>query len=356
MASIDFPLLRWLIDNSDVEFNLASSSMEKKHLRDICEMEDDIGLDVDFDINHALTKKVESINPTGTRALITSGAQSANSLICSMLGKGNITVEIPTYQPLYTSPDIQGMEVHYLKRTYDKRFKIDVDDLESCFDQKTRALLITNPHNPSGVYMTNEELKPAQEFLEDKGAYLIVDEIYRDFIEESEPATELGENVLVTTSLSKVYGLGGLRSGWITSKNEEALQELAGIKDQMHPFNSTLSEIVASRALEMRDALLSSARKRAETNLSMVKGWISAEDKIEWVEPSMGIISFPKLKDIDGTEFAERAYKEGVLVAPGEYFSPGGEFKDHVRLTFRIEPSSLAKGLQILSSAVKRWS
>ncbi len=353
MNALDFPLLRWLIDNSDVEYNLASSSMEKKHLGDICGLEDDIGLDVDFDVNQTLTKRVGSLYPTKTHTLVTSGAQSANSLICCMLRRGSITVEIPTYQPLYTSPDVQGMEVLELKRTYEKGWKIDVDDIESCFNQNTKALLITNPHNPSGVYMSNEELKPIQQFLEDKGAYLIIDEIYRDFIEESEPATELGDNVLVTTSLSKVYGLGGLRLGWITSKNKEIIEELAGIKDQLHPFNSTLSEIVALRALEMRDTLLSRARKRAETNLSMVKGWIGAQDSIEWIEPSLGIISFPKLKNMDGTKFAKNAYKEGVLVAPGEYFSPSGEFKDHIRLTFRVEPTSLAKGLQVLSSVVK---
>ncbi|MEF8874777.1 MAG: hypothetical protein V5A88_08960, partial [Candidatus Thermoplasmatota archaeon] len=92
------------------------------------------------------------------------------------------------------------------------------------------------------------------------------------------------------------------------------------------------------------------ARRTAEKGRSLARGWIRGTSDVEWVEPSPGIISFPRLKtDIDGEEFAKRAKEAGVLVAPGNYFSRYDDFDSHIRLTFGKKFSSVVQGFQQLS-------
>ncbi len=343
----DFPLLDWLMDNKNIRYNLASSSMPAPTLADLTELDSSQILEVDTEINRRLEHAVQRSYGEDVSVLLTSGTQSANMLAYSVLLRDGdtVVVENPGYAPLGTAPAIMGRSVEKIQRRYEDGFVPKSSEVP----EHASMIVITNPHNPSGTYMDIDSLRPLYDTVKKNKALLLVDEIYRDHMPQSTSAVELGKNVLVTSGLSKVYGLGGLRIGWIASKDHSLMERLRRAKPHLDPFNSVLSERTALALFENRERILTAVRKRTARNLSIVKRWISETDGIEWIEPVQGIISFPKLtKDCTSLEFAKKARDQGVLVAPGEYLGMPGQ----VRLTFRLEPAELQNALAILTSVL----
>ncbi len=342
-----FPLLHWLMDNKDIRYNLASSSMPAPSLSELATIDGAQMLEVDTGVTERLERAVQRTYGDDVSVLITSGTQSANMLAYSVLLRNGDTVlvENPAYAPLRTAPMILGRSVELLQRRYQNDFIPQNDDIQ----KYASMVVLTNPHNPSGTYMDPDPLRSLYKRVKKNDAVLLVDEIYRDHMEKSVSAVELGSKVLVTSGLSKVYGLGGLRIGWLASKDREIMDHLRCAKPHLDPFNSVLSERTALALFENRDDILAKVRKKTSANLSMVTDWIKNTDGVEWIEPVQGIISFPKLNiGCTSLEFAEKARDRGVLVAPGEYFGMPG----HVRLTFRSEPAELEDALSILSSVL----
>lgn len=357
MEEIEFPLLRWLEQNQDVKYNLASSSIPEISLKAIGKLENKNKLKTDHALLEDLRSEIRNIYYRGCDVIVTSGAQSANSLIYSaLLDKGDrVLVENPAYTPLQTAPLFSGCDVDLLERRFEDGFRLDLEMIKENLTKDTKMMVITNPYNPPGIYMESGELRDIQRFLEEENVYLVVDEIYRDFLKDSESAVSLGPNVIVTTSFSKIYGLGGIRIGWAASKDREIIHKLESAKSHIRPSNSVLSERTALLALKERDNLLSRAREIAEDNLAMVKGWMKGMEGIRWAEPAFGVISFPKLDiNCSSEEFAERARDKGVLVVPGVYLGMDGGREGHIRLTFgREEPEDLTQGLRILSRVIR---
>ncbi len=355
MKQSTFPLRDFLRENEDVEYNLASSSV-----RDISIFNDgeypssfDTGYTDEYDLK--LQKKLSKIYK-GVEVVPLPGTQIANSVaFLTLLEKGEeIIVETPTYQPLLKFPRKLGLKVKPFERLYADGFEIQTDELQNIISSKTKALVLTNPHNPSGVFLDEDKMKEIQQILEDRDILLIVDEIFRDFVKNGTSALKTGDNVIVTSSFSKIFGMGGIRVGWIASRNEELIKKIYSMKYDMNLLNSTLSEKLVLKVLENRDTLLAEVRDLTEKNLSMVRGWIEGNKNIEWVPPSSGIISFPKLKlPCDSYEFSKRALEEGILVSPGGFFSKGCD--DHIRLCFGMETQKLALGLQKLAKVIRTW-
>ncbi len=346
-SQTDFPLIDWLMQNKDIKYNLASSSMPAPSLEELTVLDGSQLLQVDTGVTEELEREVRKSYDDDVEVLLTSGTQSANMLAYSVLlnDSDTVLVESPGYAPLGTAPKIIGRSVELLGRPYENAFIPELKEATSHADMA----VITNPHNPSGVYMDTGSLEPLYKKIKKNNGILLVDEIYRDHMEKSTSAVELGDGVLVSSGLSKVYGLGGLRIGWLASKDRRSMERLRNAKPHMDPFNSVLSERTALALFENRSRILNKIRELTTDNLSTVKKWINNTDGIEWVEPARGIISFPKLNiGCTSLEFAKKARKKDVLVAPGEYFGMPG----HVRLTFRLEPTELEDALTILSSII----
>lgn len=360
MNELSFPLLGWLTDLEGVRFNLASSSVKARSLSEWGSIGKDMVLGYPEDeLEERVEKRIAKTYEADVYTAVTPGAQAANSLVFDVLleQRDEVLVEDPAYTPLQTAPALKGAEVKYFKRRYEDGFELDIKKIKETCSSDTRMIVITNPHNPSGVFQRPKDLQELDSFIEENDIYLLVDEIYRDFVKGGRSSAFISNNVIVTSSLSKVYGLGGLRFGWAASKDEELIADIKTIKSHLCPNNPTITLEMGLKALEERDRYLSSARETADKGRSLARGWIKGTSEVEWVEPSPGIISFPRLKmDIDGEEFAKRAKEAGVLVAPGSYFSHDGDFDSHIRLTFGKDFTSVVQGFQQLSKIVQNMS
>ncbi len=357
MDDLSFPLVEWLSDVEGVKYNLASSSVEAITLSELGALEEHLALGYPEDeLEERLEDKIANTYEEDVGTVITAGAQAANSLIVDALldSEDEVLVEDPSYTPLQIGPELKGVDVKTFKRSYKDDFKIDLDGIKERCSSDTKMIVLTNPHNPSGVFQHPKDLREISEFIEENDIYLVIDEIYRDFVENGSSGVSISDNVIVTSSLSKIYGLGGLRLGWAVSKDEELIEKLKSVKSYLSPKGPTPTLEIGLMAFEERGRLLERARETAEKGRSLARGWVSGNSSIEWVEPSSGIISFPRLKmEIDGEEFAKRAKKAGVLVAPGSYFSQGSEFDSHIRLTFGKDFTSIVEGFQQLSKVVQ---
>lgn len=357
MDEFSFPLVGWLTDLEGVKYNLASSSVEGISLSELGTLQKDIALGYPEDeLEERLGEKIGNTYESGVNTILTAGAQAANSLIFDLIldGGDEVLVEDPAYTPLRTGPELKGAKVETFERRYEDDFKIDLGEIKERCSSDTKMIVLTNPHNPSGVFQDPKDLKDLGGFIDENDIYLLMDEIYRDFVEDGKSCVSLSNNIIVTSSLSKIYGLGGLRLGWAVSKDEKLIDDLKKVKEHLSPYNPTLTLKIGLMTIEDRDRLLKRARETAEKGRSLARGWVSGTPSVEWVEPSPGIISFPRLKmKMDGEEFAKRAKEAGVLVAPGTYFSQGDEFDSHIRLTFGKEFSSTTQGFQRLSKVIE---
>lgn len=356
---MSFELRAWLLENEDVTIDLASSSMDSLGLSEIGKIESNFDLGYEENLEKELQKEIRKrIYKNNAEVLTSPGTQPGNFLIMkTLLENGDeVIVEEPCYLPLQNIPKLLGCDVKILDRKYQDGFGIDAESIKKMTTEETKLLAITNPHNPSGLFLDPSDLREVQMFLEERNIPILVDEIYRDFIENSESLVSMGKNMIVTSSLSKVYGMGGSRVGWISSTNEDLIKDIKNLKLQMNLLNSNFSNKVGLFALNERERLLEKAQKLAKKNLSMVEGWIEGNSSVEWVKPSPGIISFPKLNiDFNSKEFAEDAKDNGVLVAPGQFFSSKDRFNNHIRLTFGTDTKNLAMALQRLSMVIDKW-
>ncbi len=355
----EFPLTEWLSNREDVKFDLASSSVKSVPFSEIGKIDFEIELNSpDQELEREVEKKIERLYGGEVHAIITSGAQAANSLVLDSLLEDDdeVLVEDPVYSPLKTSPALKGKKVKHFDRKYENGFEVEVDELRNKSSENTKLIVMTNPHNPSGVYQSPDDLSEIENFLEENDIYLLVDEIYRGFIEGSSSLASLSDKVLVSSSFSKVFGFGGFRFGHLVSSDQELIEDIKSVKKYLRPHNSTVKLQMGVKILEDRERLLERSRGIAEKGRSLVKGWVSGSESVDWVEPSPGTISFPRLDiNCDAEEFSRKAMEAGVLVTPGKYFSEGGEFSSHVRLTFGKDFQQVAQALQVLSRVMENF-
>ncbi len=163
------PLIGWLEDNDDVPYNLASSSIPDYELSTDSSIESGHELGHDHEIEDELIEKICSFYDEDVYPVTTFGAQSANFLtLLTILEKGsNVIIEDPTYLPIQKIAESMGNEVRILKRKYEEDFKIDIEEIKDKFDDNTKAVVLTNPHNPSGLYTDVKEMKELHDFLLD---------------------------------------------------------------------------------------------------------------------------------------------------------------------------------------------
>ncbi len=354
-----FPLRDFLTENREVRYDLASSSVREISHSESLRLKKQPGFEYTDELDKELRIKISAIYGISTdRVIPLSGAQVSNSLVLMTLFKpgDEIIVESPNYRPLVNLPRRLGLHVKTMKRSFEDDFRIKLDDLKGIVSDDTKAVILTNPHNPSGKYLNEDELTDIQRYLQDREILLIVDEIFKDFIEDDFSAIDLGYNVIITSSLSKVFGMGGVRIGWTASRNKSIMKKINSMKYDLNILNSTYSERLAINVIEKREVFLKEVRGLAKRNLSMVTGWVEGNEFVEWVPPTGGIISFPKLRiSTDSLNLSKKAIEEGVLVAPGNFFSEEDTWDDHIRLCFGLKTEDLALGLQRLSRVINRW-
>jgi aspartate/methionine/tyrosine aminotransferase len=290
--------------------------------------------------------------------LITAGASAALFMIAiTLLNPGDhMIVARPNYATNIETPRALGCDVEFLDLTFENAFAVDLDALAALIRPDTRLISLTTPHNPTGVAMSAATLNGVIALAERCGARLLVDETYRDMSFDAPPpvAATLSERAISVSSLSKSYGIPGIRTGWIASRDSDLMHRFLCAKEQIGICGSVIDEAIALAALKDADAWLAEDRPRLKSAFATVQSWIEGESRLEWVRPHGGCVCFPRIKDdakIDLAEFYRSLGEDhGAYVGPGHWFEQSDRF-------FRVGygwPTSeeLAGGLEAISRSL----
>lgn len=275
----------------------------------------------------------DSLSPD--QVLVTAGAASALFIIAtSLLGpRAHALVCTPNYATNLETPRAIGADLETIELRFEHGWRLDLEDVASRLRPETSLVSITYPHNPTGSTITRAELDALVALVESHPtARLLVDETYRELAygEPLPPATTLSPRVLGVSSMSKTYGLPGLRIGWLTCRDEQLMETLLAAKEQIFICGAVLEEELAARVLERRATVLPLVQGKTQRHLALVRDWIDGHELFEWVEPAAGVVGFPRIRpEIDvGIDGFYRALldEHGTYVGPGRWFDQDPRF------------------------------
>ena len=287
---------------------------------------------------------------------LSGGTSFANWLACATVldgcGRGaEVIVERPTYEPLLRIPQALGHRIRRLERRFDDDYAIDLDRFASIVTAKTRLAIVTNLHNPSGARIPLRTLRTMAALLARVGAFLLVDEVYLECVFRNRPEScvAAGANVLTTNSLTKAYGLDGLRAGWILGP-PRMIARAGRINDLMTNNSVAPGEQMALAAFRVHREIDRRAHALLDPNLARVRQFLEGHARLRVFIPEGGNVVFPRLPvRVDSAQLARRLLSGySTLVVPGRFF----EAPRHIRISFGCRPSLLARGLDNLACAL----
>ena len=279
------------------------------------------------------------------------GTSMANFLaLAALIGPGDeVLVEHPTYDPLLGAASFLGADIKRFDRKPRDGFRLDVSAIEQVLSPKTRLIVITNLHNPSGALAEESELRALGDLAAKVGARVLIDEVYLDSAVPPRPsAVHLGPQFVITNSLTKVYGLSGLRCGWIFAAPQLAermwrVNDLFGV-NQAHP-----AERLACIAFEHITEVLGDSPTMLERNRQIFNSFVGSRSDIQCMRAEHGITAFPHWDGGDTQRLDDHLREHyDASVVPGRWF----EMPEHFRVGFGMPTSDFQAGLSRLESAL----
>ena len=346
-----------------IRHNLAESSVTDAVLGDLDLSLRDVVLEYGDHRGRPGLRRMIAVDGDGVTpddVLMTIGAAAALFIVnTSLLKAGDRMVVLhPNYATNVETPRALGAQVVTLPLRFEDGFRLDLNALERALTPDTRLLSLTYPHNPTGVMISRVELEQIVRLVEANGSYLLFDETYRDmtFDEKLPLAASLSPRAISVCSLSKTYGLPGIRMGWLVNRDPALMETFLAAKEQIFISGSVVDEAIAEQYLAHKDTHLARIRAQIAGNFALVKTWIAEQSAFEWVEPQGGVVCFPRLKldlPIDVDRFYAILNEEyGTYVGPGHWFEMD---RRHFRLGYGwAAPDTLARGLETLSEAAER--
>ncbi|MCB0876165.1 MAG: aminotransferase class I/II-fold pyridoxal phosphate-dependent enzyme [Solirubrobacterales bacterium] len=307
-------------------------------------------------LREQIAADAEAVAPD--RVIVTAGAAPALFIVATALLESgdHVLVQEPNYATNLETPRALAAEVEALPIRYEDGWGLDLDRVRAMLRPQTRLLSITYPHNPTGAMIDAEALIELVGIVEAHPmARLLVDETYRE-LAYGDPlpvAAGLSTRAISVSSMSKTYGLPGLRIGWLISRDSELDETLLAAKEQILICGSAIDETMAVRILAARGRILPPIRETIAEHLGIVREWIGAQEVFEWVEPQAGVIGLPRFR-APGEYDVDRFYT-ALLERHGTYVGPGHWF-DQPRSSFRLgfgwpATDELRRGLGALLAA-----
>jgi aspartate/methionine/tyrosine aminotransferase len=256
----------------------------------------------------------------------------------------------PAYQSLFSIAESIGCKLKRWRLRFDRQFIPDMDEFRSLVGPRTRMVIVNFPNNPTGVSLDAEQQEELISVIEKTGAYLFWDGAFSELVYEGLPLPNPAlryERAISIGTLSKAYGLPGLRVGWCFAPRE-ILDRCVHLRDYITLALSPLVELIARLAIEKADDLLGARLLQAHMNLNLLAAWVEQhQNDAQWVRPKGGVsafLHFGKIKDIEA--FCHQlAQKYSILLVPGTCFN----HESFVRLGFGVPTSQLEQGLSCLS-------
>jgi aspartate/methionine/tyrosine aminotransferase len=301
-------------------------------------------------------------NISAEQVFTTNGTSMANHMaMAAMLAPGDdILIEQPTYGLLLEVASYLGANIIRFERRMENEFQIDVDEVRAKLTPKTRLIVLTNLHNPSGAFTSEATLRELGSIAAGIDARVLIDEVYLDMacnLEQCKDASDLtrssihlGDRFVVTSSLTKTYGLSGLRCGWVFA-DPELTQRIWRLNDLFNASPVHPGELLSVVALDNLPTVAARARDLLRANRAALDAFLNNAVNIEVFRPSAGTVCFPRLThgSIAGLCQLLRAEYE-TSVVPGEFF----EMPQHFRIGIGGDPEMTAAGLAQLAKALDR--
>ena len=316
-----------------IENNLAESSFSDLRLADYG-IDADVGdILLQYGDHRGLPELRELIARDGVDpgdVLVVPGAAPALFLVASALLEpgDHLLVTRPNYATNVETPRAIGTDVEYLDLRWEDAWELDPERIAAALRPGTKLVSVCVPHNPTGRTLDEARLQAIVDVVErHPSARLLVDETYRELAYDAPPlplAATRSPRAIGVSSLSKAYGLPGLRIGWLTT-TDPALQELLlAAKEQVLLAGSLLDETMAARVLERRDAVLPGMLAAVRERRDAVARWMEGNEHFEWHPPQAGVVCFPRLtpeRGADADTFHTAALRDhGTYVGPGHWF------------------------------------
>lgn len=285
---------------------------------------------------------------TADNVVITTGTSEANYLaITTLVSPGDeVVIVMPNYMQLHGLATGLGARVREVWLREERGWTLDIDALAASVTAKTKLICVCTPNNPTGQAMSRSDIARVVEIADRHGAWILADEVYRGAelsSEESASFSGRGPRVMVTGGLSKVYGLPGLRIGWLVAPAERVRAAIE-LKDYTSIAPATLSDLLAEIALERRDELLKRARYLITERWPALEDWAASHAReLHWTPPQAGAICFFSYKfPVESMAFVDRLIRDySTMVVPGVHFRA----ERHLRIGFGMEPRLLHAGL-----------
>ncbi|HEY1252096.1 MAG TPA: pyridoxal phosphate-dependent aminotransferase [Thermoanaerobaculia bacterium] len=346
------PYMEWAKSRPRPRIDLAGSNLLACSLEDLPDARDAVDLAGESPEGYpplvARIARAHGVEPP--RVATGGGCSGANFLALAALleADGEALVESPFYDPLPGAIRTLGGRVAHFARRFEDGFDVDPAIVEAALTPRTRLLVLTNPHNPSGVLIAPERMRELVRLAERRGLRILVDEVYRDVVLDAEkrpaPAATLSEACVSTSSLTKAYGLASLRCGWALASDALA-RKIRRARDVVDVWSPIPADRLSVLAFDRLDALAARSRALVEKNLARVREFLSATPLLECAPPR-ATLAFPRIRGVsDSAPFVERLFqKTGVAVAPGHFFGAPA----HFRIAFGGDPATVAEGLETI--------
>ncbi len=348
-----------------VEYDMSESGVMPLTLRQLVEMGFDLEKFLDVPLGYsqsngtlALREALTTIYPGTTidNFQVTNGTSEANYMAAlSQLKPGDgFALETPNYMQLWGVPRSLGAETRTFKLRLDHEWEPDWDEFEKAVAPGTRMVYVSNPNNPTGAILSDAAMKRIVERCDAVGAYLIADEVYLG-AEYTHSRTKsfwgMSDRVIVTSGLSKAYGIPGVRIGWIVGP-KEMIAECWTQHDYLTICPNKMSDEIARVAVMNRDRCYARTRELLTKNLQIAREWVkSFHGFLEWREPQAGAIALVRYHSATpSAELCERMRtRQSTLVVPGAFVGLEG----YLRIWLGGREEYLREGLRRIGVELK---
>ncbi len=351
--------MEWAKLHSVAKFNLATSGMMGLPLTELGVSIDDLEINGANPYGYApLLEAIATRYRVPQECVVTAtGTSLANHLALAAVTEAGdeILVEQPTYDPVLSAAQYLGLRIRRFQRPADRNFEIDLEDLERNLTPLTRLIVLTDMHNPSGALCPESVLKELAELARKSGAYVVVDEVYREMLFEDQPRSAFHldpERFIITTSLTKAYGLSGLRCGWLLAPAHLArhLWQIHDLHGATYPYPTELLSVVSFKKLAHITNIM---KPVLDTNRRVLHEFLLSRDDLEYFWPDHGTIVFPRLRTGDADELCAMLRNDfDTSVVPGRFF----ELPDRFRIGVGTPTESVQAALQQLRQGLDQYN
>jgi aspartate/methionine/tyrosine aminotransferase len=344
----------WAKQHSRSTYNLATSGVAHWKLRDLPVKIDDLEISGPsfYGFPPLQAALARHCGVAEDRIVAAVGTSMANYLaLATLLKPGDeVLIERPTYELILATARHIGASIIRFDRTHESGFALDPAAIERAMTPRTKLIVVANLHNPSSAMSSEAAIREIGEIARRNGARVLVDEVYLDAAFEQAPrsAAHFGDHFIVTSSLTKVYGLSGLRCGWIMAEPELA-RAMWRLNDLFGVIPAHMAELASVVALGELDRIGKNVRARLDANRVALHRFFDSRAELDAPRFPFGTVAFPRLLRGSVDQLCDLLRtKYDTTVVPGKYF----EMPDHFRIGIGGDLEPLEEGLRRLGLAL----